>query len=233
MLSTTLLLLAVSAATPTTPLPRDSTTAWCASVGVSYHSCFANPLGARNWIAWYRLRTNPGIQGCLDSEVSPFWLVGTPDTTEWFEIRQTNGPIVPRFAFFEQENCDVIWNGAVRNTAKMGDSLLLEFRMTPADTVVADTLRGDIHAIWEGVHEHIGVGSRQNPSQLLGWTGLALALPEGVVGEVRMRRLDGRVAIRAVRDPAGAFAIPERVPSPGLYAVVWSNGSGLVSIPPR
>jgi hypothetical protein len=212
--------------------PKDSTTLWCGTIKGDVYACFPNPWGEDNFTTWFRFRTTPGIQGCLVGP-NPFFRIGHYDTTRWIGDGHYGGPILSRLTFTYDPDCDRIWAGKIKNTAASGDSILMEFKMTPADTAVPDTIRGQMRALYL-VEEDVSVSRRQSLSSRIQWSGSALRLPPGARGPVELRRLDGQAySSNATVSADGLRAIPMRRPDPGLYLVRWVDGSGLVLVPPR
>lgn len=210
--------------------PKDSTTGWCGSVIGDAYDCFPNPWGEDNFRKWYRFRTTPGIKGCLIGE-DPFFTIGTYDTLKWTSDIRYGGPVLSRFTFTYDPDCDRNWAGTIKNTALSGDSILMEFKMTPADTAVPDTIRGEMKALYLVLQDE-AISRRQNPASRILWTGSLLRLPPRAYGPVLLTRMDGRgvrTATHTVLGTSTAVA-PDSPLVPGLYAVRWSNGSGLVVI---
>jgi hypothetical protein len=212
--------------------PKDSTTLWCGTIKDDVYACFPNPWGEDLFLKWYRFRSTPGINGCLIGE-GPYYQIGRYDTTTWYSTHRSGGPILSRLTFTYDPDCDRIWAGKIKNTAASGDSILMEFKMTPADTAVPDTIRGEMRALYL-VEEEVSVGRRQSLSSRLQWSSSGLRLPPGARGPVELRRLDGQAySSNATVSADGLRAIPMRRPDPGLYLVRWVDGSGLVLVPPR
>lgn len=212
--------------------PKDSTTQWCGTIKGDVYACFPNPWGEDFFLTWYRFRSTPGISGCLIGE-RPFNRIGEYDTTIWYSVHRSGGPILSRHTFTYDPDCDRMWAGTIKNTAASGDSILMEFKMTPADTAVPDTIRGEMRALYL-VEEEVSASRRQSLSSRLQWSGMGLRLPSGARGPVEFKRLDGRGSRHStVISYDGLWAIPARRPDPGLYLVRWTGGSGLVLVPPR
>lgn len=212
--------------------PKDSTTQWCGTIKGDVYACFPNPWGEDNFTTWFRFRTTPGIQGCLFGP-NPFFRIGQYDTTRWIEDGHYGGPVLSRLTFTYDPDCDRVWAGTINNTAASGDSILMEFKMTPADTAVPDTIRGEMRALYL-VEEEVSASRRQSLPSRLQWAGVGLRLPSGARGPVELKRLDGRGARHSTTlSYDGLWAIPARRPDPGLYLVRWTGGSGLVLVPPR
>lgn len=213
--------------------PKDTTTQWCGTVKGDPYKCFPNPWGEDNFIAWFRFRPTPGIQGCLLGDRGPFWRIGVYDTTMWYQSSGYGGPLLDRLTFTYDLDCDRVWAGTIKNTAASGDSILMEFKMTPADTAVPDTIRGEMRALYL-VEEDVSTSRRQSLSSRLQWSGMGLRLPPGAQGPVVLKRMDGRSTRHSTTlSYDGLWAIPARRPDPGLYLVRWTGGSGLILVPPR
>lgn len=212
--------------------PKDSTTQWCGTVKWDLYACFPNPWGEDLFKKWYRFRTTPGIKGCLIGN-DPFFSIGQYDTTFWFDDVRGGGPIITRKTFTYDPDCDRVWAGTIKNTAASGDSVLMEFKMTPADTAVPDTIRGEMRALYL-VEEDVSTSRRQSLSSRLQWSAMGLRLPPGARGPIELKRLDGRGTRHSTTlSYDGLWAIPSRRPDPGLYLVRWTGGSGLILVPPR
>lgn len=212
--------------------PKDTTTQWCGTVKGDPYKCFPNPWGEDNFIAWFRFLPTLGIEGCLEGP-NPFFRIGVYDTVTWHQSSGYGGSLLDRLTFTYDPDCDRVWAGKIKNTAASGDSILMEFKMTPADTAVPDTIRGEMRALYL-VEEDVSVSNKQSLSSRLHWSGSGLHLPPGARGPVELRRLDGQAHRSTASVSAdGLWAIPVRRPDPGLYLVRWVGGSGLVLVPPR
>ncbi|MCB9497011.1 MAG: hypothetical protein H6686_09035 [Fibrobacteria bacterium] len=144
-----------------------------------------------------------------------------------------DAPYLPRITFDQDKFC-LDHDSRVVNRAKPGDSIDIEYKMTPSDTVVSDTLRGWFKAYYRGDIVDLGYTpvTPRAPFSLLRWTGKGVDLPASASGPFLLRDLRGRsIPLEAHHRPEGIRVTPLRPPTPGVYHLTWPGGASTVLIP--
>lgn len=216
--------------------PKDSTTEWCALIPdqASIYRCFPNPWGSGSTHVYFRFPESTLIRGCLtgganfDKRIHPnLWIFQGGDA-----------PYLPRVTFDQDKYCLDSYGGSVVNLAKPGDSIDIEFWMTPSDTIVSDTIRGWFKAYYRGNIVDLGYVpvTPKSPDKALRprWTPSGLVLARSLTGPFDLRDLRGRsVPVRRVPDGDHLLLQPQAALRPGLYRLRWPGGSAAVLVPSR
>ncbi|MCB9496697.1 MAG: hypothetical protein H6686_07425 [Fibrobacteria bacterium] len=171
------------------------------------------------------------VEGCLaeGSANFPGGYTWSYDSTVWYDwiLSGWGGPRVPRLELGAWDNTACTY----RIDLKPGDSLLLEYKLTPADTAVADTIRGSMMVEWIGYTWSTAVDPSRPRTAARPWREEnAVHLPLNFSGEWAVHDPSGRriptrsegkadgirlVLPRGARDrlllltgPAGSFVLP-------------------------
>ncbi len=211
--------------------PKDSTTEWCSWIPEqeSIYRCFPNPWGSGRTHAYFRFPESTKVGGCLNwgnlgKRIKPMtWILdgGGP-------------PYLPRITFDQDKYCLDSYGGSVGTTAQPGDSIDIEFWMTPSDTIVTDTIRGWFKAYYRGdiIDESYVPVTPKSPAPAPRWTPSGLVVARGTTGPFDLRDLRGRsVPVRPVPDGDHLLLQPQAALRPGLYRLRWPGGSAAVLVP--
>jgi hypothetical protein len=211
--------------------PKDSTTEWCSSLPEqeSVYRCYPNPWGSGRTHTYYRFPESTKVGGCLNwgklaTRIKPMtWIFmgGGP-------------PYLPRITFDQDKYCLDSYGGSVGTTAQPGDSIDIEFWMTPSDTIVTDTIRDWFKAYYRGdiIDESYVPVTPKSPVPAPRWTPSGLVLARSLTGPFDLRDLRGRsVPVRPVPDGDHLLLQPQAALRPGLYRLRWPGGSAAVLVP--
>lgn len=210
--------------------PKDTTTEWCAMLDdpEQVYQCFPNPWGTGSTIHWYRIPASEGIGGCLNY----MNLRVAIDSATWI-LGGGGPPYMNRITLDQDVECLADYRGLVVNRAKPGDSIDIEFKMTPADTSVADTIRGWFKAYYRGdLVGYVPVAPKLSSAQAPRWTPSGLVLARGTTGPFDLRDLRGRsLPVRPVPHGDQVLLQPVAPLRPGLYRMRWPGGSAAFLVP--
>jgi hypothetical protein len=212
--------------------PKDVTTEWCGLLPDQelIYRCFPNPWGSGSTYTYYRFPESTKVGGCLDwgnlaTRIKPMtWIFmgGGP-------------PYLPRITFDQDKYCLDSYGGSVGTTAQPGDSIDIEFWMTPSDTIVSDTIRGWFKAYYRGNVVDLGyvpVAPKPSSAKAPRWTPAGLFLARGTTGPFDLRDLRGRsVPVRPVDQGDRLLLKPAAPLRPGLYRLRWPGGSMTFLVP--
>ncbi|MCB9495368.1 MAG: hypothetical protein H6686_00585 [Fibrobacteria bacterium] len=212
--------------------PKDSTDSWCSMLPAEYHvyKCLPNPWGSGSVSQFYRFPDTSLIQGCLTDGFGERF---EPDA--W--VNAGGGPpYLPRLSLDQDKFCLDGWMGLVVNRANPGDSIDIEFKMIPSDTVASDTIRGWFKAYYRG--EIIDPGyvktSRKSISKSFRHTNSGIIVPRIWQGPYRLLDLKGRtLPLRTSHEGDQIRLLPATVLPPGLYRLVWPGGSTGFLVPSK
>lgn len=226
-------------------LPKDPTTTWCHKASYSgiglpdWYQCYSNPLGVDRMVYWWRLPDSNQVNNCLLLDESLRFPYGDLlRSTTWYEfsagILIWGGPLVPRLTLDLDEDCvrRSRGYGGVFNL-KPGDSIRLEFKMTPWDTAVTDTIRGEIKAYLRDSMPTIRARRhRITRGPAASWNHGSILLSRPEVGPFELIDLRGHtLTTRAQTDGQRTRVVPSTTLSPGLYHLRWPEGSASLVVP--
>jgi hypothetical protein len=144
-------------------------------------------------------------------------------------------PLILRQTLNQDGDCLAGNQWRIVNHAKRGDSIDIEFWMTPRDTVVTDTIRGWFKAYYQGdtlFNGTIKVDRRPLPGSCPRWTPSGLLLAHSPTGPFDLRDLRGRsVPVRPVPQGDHLLLQPTTPLRPGLYRLRWPGGAAAVLVP--
>lgn len=213
--------------------PKDSTTDWCSWIPdqESIYRCYPNPWGSGSTHTFYRFPESTKVRGCLtwgnlDKRIKPM---------TWIFMGGA-APYLPKITFDQDKYCLDSYGGSVGTTAQPGDSIDIEFWMTPSDTIVTDTIRGWFKAYYRGNIVDLGYVpvTPKSPAPVPRWTPAGLVLARGTTGPFDLRDLHGRsVPVRPVSRGDLVLLQPVSPLGPGLYRLRWTGGSAAVLVPSR
>jgi len=194
---------------------------------------------------WWQIPDSLQVNGCLlDADASlfnetivfPDWNVVAVKPTIWYEFSESwwVGPLAPRITLAGDEYC-------VRHAAQLGvvfnltpgDSIRLVYKMTPWDTAVADTIRGEMKAYYRGLIPTTQTSRflRSRRSSAI-WHQGAILLSRPERGPFELLDLRGHIlSTRDQIDGPRTRVIPSNRPSPGLYHLRWPGGHAGVVVP--
>jgi len=188
---------------------------------------------------WWQIPDSAKVNACLLFEETsnfPDWNVVVVNPRDWYEypVLRWGGPLVPRITLDGDEYC-------VRHAAQLGvvfnltpgDSIRLEYKMTPWDTAVADTIRGEMKAYYRGLISttHASRFARNQRSSAT-WRQGAILLSRPERGPFELVDLRGHIlSTRDQIDGPRTRVIPSNRPSPGLYHLRWPGGHAGVVVP--
>jgi len=238
-------------------IPKDSTTSWCTS-RYKYdnyaYQCYPNPLGVDDMAFWWRISDTNLVNGCLYALSGyPFALQKDSKPfapSEWTEqtLLSYGGPFVPRFDVFEDESCSNYWEirgNKPKVKIQVGDSIRVQYKMTPGDTSVADTIWGEMNAYYMGVEDHWidgspyfpgdGVRSRaKSRTANATWSHGQILLAHPETGPVLVTNLRGQILSTRTRiDGPNTWITPTGPMPPGVYRLRWSKGQSVLVVPMR
>ncbi|MCB9495369.1 MAG: hypothetical protein H6686_00590 [Fibrobacteria bacterium] len=214
--------------------PKDSTTAWCDKLPYqeAIYKCFPNPWGSSATHVFIRFPDTSIVGGCLTGTSN----VGDKLYPEEWIFIGGHAPFLPRITFDQSKECLDGYLGLVINHAAPGDSIDLEFWMTPRDTVVSDTIRGWFKAYYRGDligSTGIPLRGESSPRSVL-WTPSGVILPSSWQGPYRLFDLKGRsFPLRTSHEGDKIRLQPATVLPPGLYRLVWPGGSSGILVPSK
>ena len=243
-------------------LPKDSTTSWCTS---QYHydtrtyKCYSNPLGVQNMTYWWRIPDTNLVNGCLYALLGiPFVLPTTVipyASATWYEqsdfggSRVFEGPMVARLSVFVDLSCSDYWEmKGNKPTVRLhpGDSLRIQYKMTPGDTSVVDTIWGEMNAYYIGVEDHWGGGNNpyfedegvrsraKSRAASATWSHGQILLAHPETGPVLVTNLRGQILPTRTRiDGPNTWITPTGPMPPGVYRLRWPKGQSVLVVPMR
>ncbi|MCB9495371.1 MAG: hypothetical protein H6686_00600 [Fibrobacteria bacterium] len=156
-----------------------------------------------------------------------------PDSWYW---NAGGPPYLPRMVLDQDAECLAGWMGLVVNRAKPGDSIDVEYKITPTDTAVSDTIRGWFKAYYRGdLIVSTGIPARGESSlRSMRWTPSGVILPSSRRGPYRLFDLKGRsFPLRTSHEGDQIRLLPATVLRPGLYRLVWPGGSSGILVPSK
>ena len=232
-------------------LPKDSTTSWCDSV--TAYRCYPNPIGAGSMLYWWRVPDTNVVSGCLYRRyiTSPSRFLAGTDlySSEWYpqinSLGDVFGPMIPRISMYVDKSCFDYWTRKGRNpklSLVKGDSLELEFKMTPKDTSVSDTIRGKMKVYFMGVADHWPMDgdpynsgtplSVKNVPHSVTWSQGQILLIHPELGPVILMNLRGQILSTSDRiDGPNTWIAPNSPMAPGVYRLRWPKGQAAVVVP--
>ena len=206
---------------------------------------------------WWRLPDTSKVTGCLMALVDISGAVLPTETvpvspSTWYEQSDFGGsfagPIAPRLSLYEDYWCSVFWGKRGKKpTLKLvpGDSILLEYKMTPRDTSVADTIWGEMNAYYLGIEDHWATDvnpylptSVTRKMKLSGayvaWSHGQILLAHPETGPVLVTNLRGQILSTRTRiDGTNTWIMPASPMPPGVYRLRWPKGQSVLVVPMR
>jgi hypothetical protein len=183
-------------------------------------------------IHYYRFPDSALISGCVTVNHGQTKF----STTHWL-MQAGPLPLITRLVLNQDGDCLLRYPSVV-NRAKPGDSIDIEFWMTPLDTMVADTIRGWFKAFYKGDTLYSGpIATDPKPpssAQAPRWTPSGFVLAASNTGPFDLRDLRGRsIPVRPAHNGEQTLLHPLIPLRPGLYRLRWPGGSAALLVPGR